>query len=226
MKILITGWSGFVGKNLLPKLKNHELLLFKRNLEEVKQFKPDVIYSLAEEIYDTNKMFEANVKLINDLLFTLNNYKAFIHVGSSSEFGRKQNPIKETDYLNPTTWYEGTKAAGSLLCQSFAKQFNEPIIVVRPFSLYGPKDNEKKLIPTLIRKAKTDKKITLSHAMHDYVYIEDFIDGIMSFSNGNFDYGDIVNFGSGIQYDNEEIARFIEKIMNIKFDIEFVERIK
>ena len=51
--------------------------------------------------------------------------------------------------------------------------------------------------------------------MHDYVYIDDFIDALLSIKNDNL--FDIINIGSGIQYTNEEIKIF-EKVTNYYFN--------
>lgn len=239
MKILITGSTGFLGRNLLPKLKDHEVLKVSREGDRhwrwaapILTFRPDVIFSLAGEIYNEHNMYDSNVDLVHDLLYATKttNYKAFIHIGSSSEYGRKSSPIKETDCPVPTTLYEGTKAAATMLCTSFGKTFKKPVVVARPFSLYGPQENPKKLIPTLIRAALTDKKIKLSKAVHDYVYVDDFIDGLLRLVTrgigDGFACGEIINFGSGVQHSNYEIAQMIENIMGITFSVEWVDSLK
>ncbi len=210
MRILLTGSSGFVGKHLLRRLSGHEVYCLKRNAPLPGDFF-DVVYHLAGEIYDESKMFAANVQLTYDLLRL--NYKRFIYVGSSSEYGRKSRPIKETDSLQPETWYECTKAAASMLCRS------KPVCIARPFSLYGPDDNPRKLVPTLIRAAQGDRKIKLCEAVHDYVYVQDFVDGLLMLAE-DFQPGDVVNFGSGQQHTNHEIAAMIESLYGIKFEIE------
>lgn len=221
MKYLVTGSTGFVGKNLIKRLKG-ELYLYSRG-EDVEcvfdKFQPDYIFHLAGEIYNNDRMFNSNVNLTNDLLkYSLNiPYKAFVYIGSSSEYGRKKAPIKETDFLDPTNMYEATKGAASLLCLGYARTYSKPIMIARPFSLYGQHEPEKRFIPTVIRTAKRRGKLELAPGVHDYLYIDDFIDGLLHLADLPVP-GRIVNFGTGIQTSNKEVVEMVEKILGKKID--------
>lgn len=217
VKILITG-NGFVSKNLQKNLIDHEIFVYdkKNNIEEINSFSPNIIFHTAAELCDSNKMFDSNVKLTYDLLECIKtiNFKSFIYIGSSSEYGKMDRPINEKDVINPRTIYEGTKGCGTLLCQSYARTYNKPIIIVRPFSLYGRFDVERKIIPTLYRCFTTEEKLKLvEDSVHDWLHIDDFIQGLLFlvFSKLNTDT-DIVNFGTGIQTSNLEIFNIFKKI--------------
>lgn len=199
--ILVTGSTGFVGKHLIKRLEN--VFLYKRG-QSLQGLKPDIIFNLAGEIYDETKMFASNVQLVHDLLQLP--FKKFIHICSSSVYGRKNYPIKETDSLNPQTLYEITKAAGSLLCM-------ERAIIARPFSLYGPNDNSRKFFPTILR----ERVIEVFSGSHDWIYIDDFIDGLIMLS----EVGEpgIVNFGTGICTSNLEVVKTFAKFLDIKYNI-------
>lgn len=218
-KYLITGSTGFVGKNLIEKLHG-DIYLYTRG-EEVehvfKVFKPEYIFHLAGEIYDNDKMFDSNVVLTHKLLECSReiDYRAFVYIGSSSEYGRKDHPISEKDHLDPTSIYESTKGAASLLCLGYARTYSKPIMVARPFSLYGKYESEKRFIPTVIRTAKRSGKLALAPGVHDYLHIDDFIDGLLHLVDIPIP-GRIVNFGTGIQTSNKEVVRVVEKIMGKK----------
>ena len=101
MKIAITGKDGFIAKNLASYLK---CFYDVSCLDKDDWFdKPDVIFHLAAEIYDENKMFESNVMLSKKILdyCVTNPVKKLVIFGSSSEYGRKQKPISEQDRLEP-----------------------------------------------------------------------------------------------------------------------------
>ncbi len=231
MRILVTGSTGFVGRHLVRRLEGHDVFEARRDSHHhaVERFQPDVVFSLAGvtpgcPYSQWATMLDANVNLVSRLLNFVHEfpYRAFIHVGSSSEYGRCNGPISESEPLKPATWYEATKAAGSMLCQGFARAYDKPIVVARPFSLYGPGDKPAKLIPTLIRAARGDRKVKISDAVHDWLYIDDFIDGLLRLMEGDVEPGEAVNFGTGIQTTNLEVARLVERIMGVRFEVEQV----
>jgi len=236
MKYLITGYTGFIGKSLLERLTGEEILLIGRNWQtdlelpsKIKIFSPDYIIHCAAEIKDSSKTFESNVLMTHWLLNITKdvNYKAFISLGSSSEYGNTPHPMSERELLKPRTMYEATKGASTLICQGFAKEYNKPIAVVRPFSVYGIHEPKNRLIPTLFKNFKTNIKSKISLGVHDFIHIDDFIDGLLSvlYSEKELIQGDVVHFGSGIQYSNLEVFNIIKKIFNSNLEYEKIDNI-
>lgn len=236
MKYLITGHTGFIGKSLIERLSNETIFLIGRNWQtdlelpnQIKKFNPDYIIHCAAEIKDSSKTFESNVLMTYWLLNITKdiNYKAFISLGSSSEYGNTNIPMSERELLKPRTMYEGTKGASSLLCQGFAKEYNKPIAIVRPFSVYGINEPDNRLIPTLFRNFKNNTISKISLGVHDFIYIDDFIDGLLSvlYSEKEIILGDIVHFGSGIQYSNLEVFNIIKNIFKSDLESEKIDNI-
>ena len=223
MKIFLTGGSGFVGKNLFEFYSpNFDVVLYKRGediTERLNQEKPEFIINSAAEIYQAESMFDSNLVLVNEILsycVRSDNLKRFIQIGSSSEYGRKSNPSSERDSLEPQTIYEGTKAAASLLCVAHAKSFSLPIVVARPYSVYGPHEKPHRLFPKLIDSFFKNKPMKLHQGWHDFIYIKDFVRGIDILLNEEESKvrGDIVNFGSGKQHSNFEIYAIIKSMLH------------
>ena len=235
MKYIITGHTGFIGKSLLERLDEDILTIGREwktdiNLpNRIKSFNPDYIIHCAAEIKDSSKTFESNVLMTHWLLNVTKdiNYNAFISLGSSSEYGNTLYPMSEKELLKPRTMYEATKGASTLLCQGFAKEYNKPIAVVRPFSVYGAHEPANRLIPTLFRNFKTNIKSKISLGVHDFIYIDDFIDGLLSvlYSENELIQGDIVHFGYGVQYSNLEVFDIIKKIFNSNLEYEKIDNI-
>jgi nucleoside-diphosphate-sugar epimerase len=220
MKVFLTGSSGFVGGNIFKRCHKDDLYLYERDegINGLLAFEPDIIFHCAGEIYNEGKMFASNVKLTYNLLESarlLHNLKAFIYIGSSSEYGRKEEPMRETDYLDPTNLYEATKGAGTLLCQAFARQYKLPVMVARPFSLYGPDEPEHRFIPTLIKSCKAGWEMNIAPGVHDYIHIDDFIDGLFKLCDTPKP-GEIYNFGSGLQLSNDDVVGIVEEIVGRK----------
>jgi len=217
-KVAITGSSGFVGKHLQERLKAKTYLHNRNGLvSSISSFEPEYIYHLAGEIYNEDEMFESNIKLTYELLEEarkLPNLKAFIYIGSSSEYGGKDHPMSEEDCLKPRNMYEATKGAGTLLCQAYARAYGMPIVIARPFSLYGEHEPDKRFIPTIINSVNKRKRKTLNIApgVHDFIHIDDFIDGLFLLADNPVS-GEVYNFGSGVQTSNDQLVELIEKIM-------------
>lgn len=217
MRVLISGFNGFVGKHLIQRefTKKYDLFLYGRDdyISEVWNFNPDIVFHLAGEIKDESKMFDSNIVLTYNLLKNSGN-ATFIYVGSSSEYGRKNKPINEKENLEPTNLYEATKGCGSLLCSAFAST-KKRVIVTRPFSLYGINDHRERFFQTIFEKYKKNKEIEIYEGSHDWVYIDDFIDGLLMLMEKG-ESGDIVNFGTGISTTNLQVIKTFEKVLGKK----------
>ena len=217
MRVVITGQSGFIGTNLTEHLgflfgKDLDVLPFNSNdhdVERIPDFNPDLIFHLGAEIYDHTKMKQSNIDFTFDMLDAAARCspKAFIYCGSSSEYGAKSVRMREDQCLSPRNMYEATKGCGTLLCQAFANAYGVPAQIVRPFSVYGKHEKQHRLMPTLMRKFLCDEQVTIYPGNHDWIYIDDFIAGMMAIalSPNKLPFGNIFNIGTGIQRSNTDV---------------------
>ena len=226
MRYFITGKNGFIAKHLLGKLQNEIVETTSRQdntIEKLNIFKPDIIFHLCAEIQNVDNMFETNVKLTHDILEYCRHHSIvkLIVIGSSSEYGRKQNPISETDFLDPMTIYEGTKSAASMLVQSYSFTYNIPTTLIRPFTIYGENEKSNKLTQILFNKYNKNEVLYLTSGVHDYMYIEDFINALLKITFYKEEkIFNIVNVGSGIQTTNEDFVRCVQNVLNYNFIIQ------
>jgi nucleoside-diphosphate-sugar epimerase len=220
MKMFITGSYGFIGQNLYEKYKNNfDIFRYEKHSnidDDLNIFHPNIIINAAAEIYNPELMYESNVVLLQKQLRWASEHKIerMICVGSSSEYGIRSTPHKETDCPMPVDMYSATKAAGTMLCLGYAKTYKLPVCVARPYSVYGKYEKQHRLFPRLINAFKNNDPMTLYDGNHDFIYIDDFIKGIDILLNADQDkiIGDIVNFGSGIQTSNNEVLDIFKKI--------------
>ena len=168
-----------------------------RNPYKVKRFiqnlKPEIIFHLAGDINPIrdlnylNKSFSTNFNGTKNLLQSLNKYEydLFINTGSGEEYGNINIPFKETDREKPVSPYSASKVATTYLCQMLANTFDKPIITVRPFLAYGPKQISRGFIPSLIFSGIEKKKIalTLCEQTREFLYIDDLVDAYISLAN-------------------------------------------
>jgi len=222
-KILIIGSKGFIGKNLVEYYsKNNIVIEHKKTDELITTLKcfPDIIINCGAEIYLEENMFDSNVKMVYDLIkYIKKSNTKLIHIGSSAEYGQKVHPSKETDFLDPRNPYEATKAAASLMCLGYAREYNLQIAVARPYSVYGRYEKNHRLFPKLFNAFYNDTEMILNQGYHDFIYIKDFIFGINLLVNNNITGGDVVNFGSGKQYSNFEVYEIFKSITNKKGNV-------
>lgn len=228
---IVTGSTGFIGSHLVQRLLNlgiktaglpRDLLLNPNELQEyIKSIKPNYIFHLAaygnhSTQTDFNETVATNIIKTAMLFSAVKDIKleAFINFGSSSEYGKKDMPMSENSFLEPDTYYGATKAASTLLGRAFAVQHAKPVVTVRPFSVYGEGEADFRFIPTVIKSLVKNTTMPLDgRPMHDWIYVQDFIDGVIKVvKNADKLAGQVVNIGTGIQYSNDEVAQELERI--------------
>ena len=231
MKIFITGSNGFVGRNLSRLYDYPHVVISHTRKDPLKANlsynRPDVIINCAAEIYDVNQMWNSNVDVTLDCLEYVRKHPTtkMIQIGSSAEYGPVSRPSKETDRINPVDIYQATKGSATLMCQGYARSYNLDICIARPYSIFGPYEKPHRLFPRLWRAFNYFQPMQLFHGVHDFIYIDDFVRGIdLLIKQDDKPLGDIINFGSGIQYTNEEVLRLFEKITNKIAPIEIINK--
>ncbi len=188
----------------------------------VTNIRPNIIYHLATYggypsfQQDLSTMIETNIKGTINLVTALSkaDYEVFVNTGTSSEYGLKTKPMVETSLLEPANHYGASKASVSLFCQVFTKSFDQPIITLRPFSVYGYYEEPTRLIPTVITSCLRGKDINLTEGkqVRDFVFIEDVIDAYLKASLSTRVHGEIINIGSGTQHTVKEV---VSKILEL-----------
>jgi len=144
-------------------------------------------------------------------------FEQFIHTGSSSEYGIKSEPMKESDLLEPLGDYAVSKAAATLFCCSEALLKGLPIVTLRVFSPYGPWDDPQRLIPYVIAALLKGNSPMLANpaAVRDYIFIDDVIDAYLAVMAAPLRGGEIYNIGSGRQTGiGEVVERIVSAIDN------------
>jgi nucleoside-diphosphate-sugar epimerase len=158
----------------------------------------------ARQIMDSN--FFGTFNLLNAC--RKSNFDLFINTGSSSEYGAKPRPMKESDVLEPLDSYGVSKTAATLYAQSLAKTMLLPICTLRLFSPYGYYDDPKRLVSsTTISCLKGEKpNVSSPDPVRDFIFIEDVADAYMKAIETPGAIGKILNIGSGKQYSVDEVV--------------------
>ena len=135
--------------------------------------KPNWVFHLAAHgAYprqtDAHAMIDVNVRATAVLLAAsqTEELRAFVNVGSSSEYGLKPHAPKEDEWLQPNSCYAATKAAGSHIT-ALAAAKGAPAVTLRLYSIYGPWEDPGRLIPGyLVREATRSPAARSCSAAH------------------------------------------------------------
>jgi nucleoside-diphosphate-sugar epimerase len=228
MKFYIIGATGFIGQNLVKRYSSEQVYQHQRYfdlLAKLDQYNPDVIINCAAEIYEADSMYDVNVRMVNDCLDWCKTHPntQLIQLGSSSEYGPVGRASKETDPICVDNMYSGTKGAATLLCQAYAKQHNVDVQIIRPYSPYGPGERPHRLFPALWRAFKLDSPMKLVMGVHDFCYIDDFVDAVdLVIGNDKRTPGEIINVSSGEQYSNSTVLETFRKVTGLQGNVEVV----
>jgi dTDP-glucose 4,6-dehydratase len=136
----------------------------------------------------------------------------FILISSSEVYGTAvSDPMDESHPLNPRSPYAGTKAGADRLAYSYFVTYGLPIVIVRPFNNYGPRQHPEKVIPRFITQALRDEPLTVhgdGHATRDWLYVDDDAEAIEAVIEAPVDSvaGEVLNLATGVDISVEEIA--------------------
>lgn len=125
--------------------------------EMFRTVQPDIVFHLAQFggyawQVDLNEMIASNYLAGINLLQASRDFgtRLFVNTGSSSEYGAKPHPTRESTALEPNSDYAATKAAFTLHCQHRARRDDIPAPTLRLYSVYGPYEEPQRLIPRLV----------------------------------------------------------------------------
>lgn len=152
-----------------------------------------------------------------------------IILSSSSVYGIQDKlPLTESMSPNPISPYGFSKYAMELLAQQYYNLFNLKIVIVRPFSIYGPRGRINMAPFIAIKSAETGLPFVKfgynDDNKRDWTYIDDFTDGILKIINKNlFQSYEIFNLGNSKPIGIDDFVRLIKKMtklyLNKKFQV-------
>lgn len=195
-----------------------DISLLKKLFQKIK---PDIIYHLATSgAYSYQNDLDLIIK--TNILGTWNLLKAslgvdfelFVNTGSSSEYGFKKEPMKESDVLEPNSFYAVTKSFQTYLASFLAKDKNKNFVTLRPFSVYGPYEEPTRFIPTLLRSLMLQKPINLvsPKTSRDYIYIDELVTAYLKIDQLKQNSGEYFNIGTGVQSTISEVVEIAVKV--------------
>lgn len=205
--------------DIASKITVHEVDLQNPKLFKIiDRIKPTYIFHLA--VYgslpnekDTNDLIDTNLLGTANLINALkqNKFKLLINTGSSSEYGIKKDPMRESDLLTPINDYGVIKAAATLYVNKEAVRNCLPIITFRLFSPYGTYEEASRLVPSVVYSAIKNKPIQVGNkdSVRDFTFVDDVVDAYLLACSLKFNPGEIFNIATGRQHRVSEVVETI-----------------
>jgi len=158
------------------------------------QFKPDTCIHLAWYAEPKDYLHSLqNIKDLKESLDLLNimatvGCRNILMVGTCAEYDTRISPLKEDSPTRPETLYAAAKLALLLVCQQIAKQKDLNFSWARIFYLFGPNENEGRLIPSVIRSLKENLPFMTTEGAQerDYLYVKDVASALSFIASSRF----------------------------------------
>lgn len=171
-------------------------------------------YHSPDSYVDTNIKGTLNVLQAAKLLGT-----SKVLVTSTSEvYGTAQYaPIDEKHPFQGQSPYSATKIGADRLAESYYRSFGTPVVTVRPFNTYGPRQSSRAVIPTIITQllsGATELKLGSLSPTRDFNYVLDTVNGFIALAESDETIGEEVNIATGVEHTVGDVANFLISKLN------------
>lgn len=138
--------------------------------------------------------------------------ECFVHTSTSETYGTAQyTPIDEAHPLVGQSPYAASKIGADKLAESYHLSFGVPVVTVRPFNSYGPRQSARAIIPTIISQALSGDSVCLGQldSRRDLTFVSDTVDGFLRAAVTPQAIGQVINLGNGKAVSIGELAKLI-----------------
>jgi nucleoside-diphosphate-sugar epimerase len=200
----------------------------------IKEYEVKYVFHLAAEPYiphcydNPEKFFDINVKGTMNVLMACKTLGVvrIVHFSSSEVYGTAQYiPMDEKHPTLPLSTYAVSKLAADRLCFVFNHEHEIPVVVLRPFNSYGPRETQPYVIPEIITQLSKGNSLKLGNikAERDFTYVDDTARGAVDILESDIPDGEVANLGSNKAYSIEKLANLIGELIGheqVKIEIE------
>jgi NAD dependent epimerase/dehydratase len=127
--------------------------------------------------------------------------RRMIHTSTSEVYGTPDHlPIRETHPLNAQSPYAATKVAADQLALAFQRSFGTPVVVLRPFNTYGPRQSSRAVLPTILTQllsGRREVELGRLDTRRDLTFVSDTVDGFVRAATAAGVDGDTIQLGTG-----------------------------
>ena len=146
-----------------------------------------------------------------------------VHTSTSEVYGTAQFvPIHEKHPLQGQSPYSASKIGADKLAEAFHLSFHVPIVTVRPFNTFGPRQSARAVIPTIVTQCLTGDVVRLGnlYPTRDLNYVADVVDGFIRAAAADDAVGQTINIGSGTEISIGDLAERVSRMVGGSISIE------
>ena len=146
-----------------------------------------------------------------------------VHTSTSEVYGTARYvPIDEKHPLQGQSPYSASKIGADKLAESFHLSFDLPVVTVRPFNTFGPRQSARAVIPTIVTQCLTGDVVRLGNLSptRDLNYVTDLVDGFIRAARADDGVGQTINIGSGTEISIGDLAEKVSRIVGGSISIE------
>ena len=148
--------------------------------------------------------------------------RRLIHTSTSEVYGTARRvPMDETHPLQGQSPYSASKIGADKLAESFARSFELPVLTVRPFNTFGPRQSTRAVIPTIITQLLDDRRIRLGnlHPRRDFTFVTDTVAGFLRAAEVVELPWQEINLGTGHDVSVGEVLELIAGLLGVTPDV-------
>lgn len=175
-------------------------------------------YVHPREVIETNVMGTLNVLEAA----RITKPSRVIHTSTSEVYGTaKSIPINEGHPLQGQSPYSASKIGADKIVESYYRSYELPVVTVRPFNTYGPRQSTRAVIPTIITQALTKDSIKLGElsSTRDFTFVDDTVRGFLCAAEAKAIEGREINLGSKQEISVGDLAKAIIRMIGREVEV-------
>jgi NAD dependent epimerase/dehydratase len=191
----------------------------------------EVVFHLAALIGIPYSYYAPSSYLRTNIEGTLNVLQAgrelgvqrIVHTSTSEVYGTAQRvPIDEAHPLQGQSPYSACKIGADKLAESFYLSFQTPVVTIRPFNVFGPRQSARAVIPTIISQCLAGKPVRLGNLdpTRDFNYVSNTVDAFVKGAEAEAAIGKTINVGSGQEISIGDLVKKIGVIAGKSIKVE------
>jgi UDP-glucose 4-epimerase len=143
-----------------------------------------------------------------------------IHTSTSEVYGTPDSlPIQEDHALKGQSPYSASKIGADKLCEAFASSFDTPVLILRPFNTYGPRQSARAVIPTILTQLLAgQKRVSLGSLTprRDVTFVDDTVRAFVLAADADVVPGTVIQLGTGTAYSVLELLDIGAGILGVQ----------